>query len=256
MTKEELRNWIKRQFGYPLVKVELTNDQLDDCIDYASEKFSEWATGNANEEIFLTLPLSAGQSIYELPEGVVSIVDYSEEAGYSGGVNQLFTVENYLYQLGYIPNNIGQSYGNFISYHLALEFISTMKRYLTNKYTYRYFRDSNKLQLIPTPTPTNREFVLLKTYMLRGAASPDWSLDSYYEWLHGQFWVRKYAKALAKEQLGYIRRKFNQFDSIGNTGIKLDGEQLVQEAKEELDKLGEELVDKYAYDPGFGIDIG
>jgi hypothetical protein len=37
-----------------------------------------------------------------MPVGTLTVVDYSEDAGYYGGVNQLFTVENYLYNLGYI----------------------------------------------------------------------------------------------------------------------------------------------------------
>jgi len=256
-TKEELRERIRRDLGYPYVKVEVSNDQIDDSIDYASHKYSEWATGNANEEVFFTIPLSAGQSYYDLPEGVIEILDYSEEAGYSGGVNQLFTVENYLYQLGYIPHDLGQSYGNFISYHLALDFLSQMKRYMTNRYTYRYHKDFNQIQVIPPPSNTlTTEFVLLRTYMLRGAAHPDWTKDKYYQWLYDQSWVRKYAKELTKEKLGHVRRKFNQFDSIGNSGIKLDGEQLVQEAKEKLENLDEELEKEYVFEGHGDILIG
>lgn len=253
MTKEQLRNYIKRQFGYPLVKVELTNDQIEDSIDYAAHKFSEWATENANEEVFFTIPLSAGQSYYDLPNGVITIVDYSDSGGRStGGVNTLFTVENFLYSMGYYPT-LSDAQGSLLNYHMVLDFLNTLERYVVNQYVYKYHKFSNQLQLIPTPTQTG-QFVLIHAFVLTGSMSPGWDETQYYEWLYGKSWVRNYAIALSKEKLGYIRRKFGQFDSIGNTGIKLDGEQLVQEAKEELDKLSESLTMEYSYE-GYGIEL-
>jgi hypothetical protein len=67
--------------------------------------------------------------------------------------------------------------------------------------------------------------------------------------------VRKYARALTKEKLGYIRRKFENFQSIGNAGISLDGNDLLSEAKEEKENLKEELQNEYA-EEGWGIMLG
>jgi hypothetical protein len=68
------------------------------------------------------------------------------------------------------------------------------------------------------------------------------------EELYDDSFVRKYALALSKEKLGYIRRKFSNFQSIGNTGISLDGDQLISEAKEEKERLEEELHNEYTYE--------
>ena len=38
-----------------------------------------------------------------------------------------------------------------------------------------------------------------------------------------------------------IRRKFSNFQSIGNTGISLDGDSLISEGKQEQDDLYEKL---------------
>ena len=61
--------------------------------------------------------------------------------------------------------------------------------------------------------------------------------------------------AECKILLGMIRRKFAQFNSIGNIGISLDGDQLVQEGKEEKDRLEETLRTEEGYD-GYPIIIG
>jgi len=41
-TKQEFANWILRKLGAPVVNIEVTNEQLEDCIDEAVQKFQEW----------------------------------------------------------------------------------------------------------------------------------------------------------------------------------------------------------------------
>ena len=42
-SKTQFKNWIMRQLGYPTITPELTEEQLDDCINDAVEEFSEYA---------------------------------------------------------------------------------------------------------------------------------------------------------------------------------------------------------------------
>ena len=68
-------------------------------------------------------------------------------------------------------------------------------------------------------------------------------------------WILDYSTALCKITLGMIRRKFANFTSIGNMGISMDGDTLVSEGKEELERLEESLKTEEVYD-GLGILIG
>jgi len=56
----------------------------------------------------------------------------------------------------------------------------------------------------------------------------------------GKQWIRRFALALAKEMLGLVRSKFASIPIPGND-IQLNGSDLVSQAKEEQDKLREEL---------------
>jgi hypothetical protein len=56
----------------------------------------------------------------------------------------------------------------------------------------------------------------------------------------GKQWIRRYALALAKEVLGQIRSKFNVVPIPGEN-ITLNGDSLLSQAKDEQDKLKEEL---------------
>lgn len=56
----------------------------------------------------------------------------------------------------------------------------------------------------------------------------------------GKQWIRNYALAICKEMLGYIRGKFTSLP-IPNSTVTLNADQLLSQAKEEKEKLREEL---------------
>ena len=56
----------------------------------------------------------------------------------------------------------------------------------------------------------------------------------------GKQWIRRYALALCKEMLGYIRSKFGSIPIPGEN-VQLNGTALVAEGKAELASLKDEL---------------
>jgi hypothetical protein len=152
MKRSELKNKIKRRLGWPMIKVELCDDQLNDNIDYSRNKFIKWAIGNATDIIYFTVQLVAGQKFYDMPKGVIDILEYDDDIGSGstgGGINSLFSVENYLYDSG-IYDPLKSSMG-FLDYHLVLNFMEMRDRYIPDKYSWRYHSKSNQLEIIPTP---------------------------------------------------------------------------------------------------------
>lgn len=253
MTKSELKEKLKRKLGFPYVKVEITDDQLEDSISDAIDKFCEFAIGNAVSEYYFTLPISAGISEYEMPKGITDIIDY-EEGGYVSGINTLFTIENYFYSNGILNPDSFVNGNGLIGYQQALDFLETLARFTVDSYTYRFSRFDKKLSL--TPVPDKNTYLLIRSYAYTGSFLNNWNWEDYENKLCNEKWIQEYALALLKINLGYIRRKFsNGSGSIGNVGITLDGSELLSEGKEEKDKLEEELDEKYAFD-GYGISMG
>ncbi len=58
-TLEALKTYIKRRLGSPVVRVELTDAQLLDCIDLALDKFIEIAD-DGTQMRFKTVSVTAG----------------------------------------------------------------------------------------------------------------------------------------------------------------------------------------------------
>ncbi|MFW6046450.1 MAG: hypothetical protein ACOCP4_01520 [Candidatus Woesearchaeota archaeon] len=80
------------------------------------------------------MELSSGINEYELPAGVTEVVKVKQFDTAGGGINTLFSVQNYLYNTGVLSflDSIG-TYG-LLDYHLALDFIDTLDRYIPDKY--------------------------------------------------------------------------------------------------------------------------
>ena len=259
MTKEDLFDWIKRRLGHPMVRVELHESQIEDACNKAKDEFLKWAHGNATEDVSITLELSSGVSDYVLPAGITEIVKIKDFGIGAGGINTLFSTENILYNFGvysFLDNPItGYS---MVDYHLALEFMDLLDRYIPDRFNWRYNKSKNMLKLKPTPIfdPEARQYILLFTYMYTGADEDSTELsDDVFDAIWNEVWVQDYSLACAKETLGYIRRKFANFSSIGNTGISLDGDSLISEAQQEKEKLEERLRNEEEH-AGWPIIIG
>jgi len=283
MTKTQLAEKIKRRLGYPMVKIELDYSQLTDAIDYARDKWVTWAAGNATQEVYFTIPLSAGQYLYDLPTGVTEVVSYESASSDSGGINTLFTLENYMYSNGLFDSllNIGDAGYSLVSYHVARDYLDTLKRYTPDKYNYKYHRYTNQIEIQPPPasggsltyTPRSLNalgeevlgqsvtidspgFILIRSYMIEGSTlDPAWANGDSDSDFYTSSWILDFATAYAMRMLGYVRRKYAQFGSLGNAGISMDGDSLISEANEDMSRLMEDLHLKETW-VGYGIEIG
>jgi hypothetical protein len=134
---------------------------------------------------------------------------------------------------------------------------------------YSYQLRNNKLRLLPVPSITGPdrfwfEFTIANDAWQEESANADASLDGInnintipfqnipYDKINsmGKQWIRRFALALCKEMLGYIRNKFSTIP-IPNDSVTLNGAALVTEGKAEQKELKEELMkvlDETTYD--------
>ena len=160
-SKKELIIRVRKRLGEPMIKVELHNEQISDFIDEARDTYIKWAIGQATQEVYMTLMLEPDKSLYELPGGIIEVMSYDNAHSY-GGINTLFTIDNYLYNNGMYDGLMrpgGET--SIVNYHIALDFLSTMKRYRPDKYNWKYHLFTNQLEIQPTPkVEHSKEFIL------------------------------------------------------------------------------------------------
>ena len=241
-TREEFKNYIFRKLGGPLIQVELTDEQFDDCINDAVEEYSRWVI---EEQDYYSVQLSTYDEVsgVSLPDNVLGVFSFNDDGGVrTDGINTLFTVENSLW------NASGGAWpftapGGWTTYHLAMQSIELTKMMTGKGYQFEYNPRTKNLKLFPNPVKIGaavpEAWVVMGVYTLR----PE---DQQY----GESWTKRMALAQAKILLGTIRSKYDGVQILGGGTIDTS---IKDEGITERDALMEEIKTMY---PSTGFWVG
>lgn len=232
---KQLKEWILISLGYPLVTVELTEEQLNFCIASGTELYTKYAYF---EPKYLTVDLGR----YEHGRGInlkclniasVKEIGMPRDNMFSQGGDIFWSPYAFTGQgQGVMPfgnNSNLPSMGNWVTWHAVNEYMDLVNRCTGSNPDFRYDRATGYLRLMPEPGQNRaNNWMLITAQMI-----PE------YEELYGNEYVRRICIAKAKILLGTIRKKFANVQLLG--GGQLDTT-IGDEGKEELDKILEEII--------------
>ena len=232
-----IKDFILARLGFPTVRVELTDFQIETCIDEAISKLEynapHWMTQYA---VFNT---SSHINVYELPPAVI---------------NNLTDVwyKKHLFSLGATPGSLEYDFAimfftntglfnnyNVSQYMLMQMYLKQINKVLGRGTTWNII-NNKYLQLFPVPDSTDEVILEFK------------GIDA--ETIHPAYknWIQRYSLAVSKEILGRVRSKYQTLPGPGG-GARLDGTTLLQEAASEKQMLIEELLTQIQNPPLFDI---
>jgi len=225
-TNDDLTDYILRQLGSPIVEVELTSDQIQDCIDYSIKEFSSFAwDGELKETVILNVD---GRGTYLLPEFVSTIIKVSSVLGFQS------------YGQNYIPDRWSEQFfnafasngtGNGISAIVSLSTtLSLYDKYMQTELNYYFNAYKSTIQIL-------QEFKgnLLIEYSYE--YTPD-KVDKIYN----HQWVKDMSVAKARFLQSTVTGKFSQ-TLIGGATINYDD--MRSKAETAIEDLKEQLFSKY-----------
>jgi len=235
-SRDELKSYVLRQCGYPLVTVELTEDQINDAIDNATETFTQYLLP---EKRYISYDLTQYDSTsgFIVQEGILSFFDIQDSSTVLGSVGDLFSPKNVLWNAGQYPVilgsiSAGMKSGSFTTLEIALQYVDLINRMLGQGFSFSFDNFTRQLRLNPDPVANH-----IVGWIVMGANFLP--ADSY---LFGERWVKAYTLALCKKNLGYVRSKFDGTQLLGggkiNAAIGADGDK-------ECDKLLDEIQNFY-----------
>jgi hypothetical protein len=222
---ESLSKWILRRLGSPIWKVELTQEHLDDAIEDAKRWFAE-KKGLIKLGI---IDMVNGRPNYPLPDEVNFIIDVAFEQS-PADMGSLFSP--FLLMEEEIPYDVfaaPQSLGLYSTYVQSLAYIETAKRVLGAEL--EWWQQDRQIYFAPTPAQSRKVIYIYKTSVF--------AIDQLSERDHNL--IKKYALALAMRDLGRIRSKYDSFPTAQGTQ-SLDGDRLMDQANEMIEKLDEEII--------------
>jgi len=236
--RRELMDSLRAQLGYPAIKVELTNYQLDTAIQNALETFRT-VTGSAYRRGFYFLNIEPGKQQYIMTNRVMGyhrIVNvtaayrftsaFLSSAHGSGVYGQV--VLQHLYNMGTF---------DLTSFHLVAQYVEQLEHLFATRLTHTFHENNRVLSFFNSFTRPER--VLLDCMIERTEQ------DLFKDRLTKR-WIERYALSEAMLMLAQIRGKFSSLPGAGG-GISLNASELITQANTIREKLEEE-VDNYIVD--------
>lgn len=231
-TKEALRDYLKIRLGAPLLKVELTDDMLDLCIDKAIEVYSEYAY-DGTEEATLLVELETGKLDYVLPDRVIAITGLQASSTYSTFIN---IPAGYTLAMNPITLNMQDNVSNIDIQSMTQRMakMSNLRSIFDIQVNFDFNFNTKILRFFEQPVSSVAVLEL-------GLEYEPMEIDNIY---HNQ-WIKKRAEGEAWLAWGSLMGKYSSQlvngSEINYGDMATKGEGMVDKSEEELEGLFEPL---------------
>lgn len=235
VTRSEFKEYVLRKLGKPVIDINVADEQAEDRIDEALAYYADYHfSGSTKEYLVHQLTQTDVDNKYiDMPDGVIGAVRIFPISGNISMGTGMFNVQ---YQ--FVLNNwYAVNSGAVVNYWVAVEYYQFMQDIFQEQTPMRFNRHVNKL-FIDTADENLRvdEFVIIECYQ---RVDPDVYPDVW-----GDRWLANYTAAKIKYQWGSNLTKFNGMTLPGN--IQFNGEQILNDAHQEIAKLEEEMISAYS----------
>ena len=240
MTEADIKKYIKRKLGDGIVKVELTEDHMDDIM----RDSRRWFINRIGVEVFFPLAVSRGTTTYTLPDYVIDVYkvhlpsnslagitgedDFSRQYGYLFG--QWYTQSYGAGGTGMAPGQDQAPYSNLVQ---RLQMLETIGRLWGSDSDWSYNSRDRVLNIMPGPGVSGPAMLQVNSAMFDTTKLDPGDEDLFLRW----------AIADAKEQLGRNRSKYDSLPTVGGDR-SLDGDTLLSEAQIEKENLERQALER------------
>ena len=209
---DHLAQRVRRTLGEPLIRIEISSEQMYEFIDIALEWFTKFAgvteeylifrsdlyergKGLRVDKLFSITPELANALSTETPtlsaaydfdmDNYRKVVDvFSFNEGNNSGVNTLFTIEHTIAQQAYFGHLLGNVGYDLITWNSLKEWLDTREKLLALKPYFRFSPETQYLKLIPEPTTQQIYYGLIGCHVQKPIRD-----------IVNQLWVYKYVLA-------------------------------------------------------------
>ena len=261
-TRQGLIDYCLRRLGYPVLEVNVDDDQIDDLIDDSIQYFQERhfdgvermllkheitkenretlktgiTTTTANSTVGITTTtFTESQNFIQLPDhvlGVERVLKMDASTLSSGMFNikyQIFL--NDLYYYGAL---------DLMNYAMTKTYLEDLSRIITPDTQLRFNKKNHRLYLdIDFGKMSDDTFIIIDGYRLLDPSDAPA--------IYNDFWLKRYATATIKKQWGMNLIKFNGVLLPG--GVQLNGRQIYEDAIKEIEEIEYSLKTEYEIPP-------
>ena len=234
-TRKEFKEWCLRKLGKPVIEINVDQDQVDDRVDEALSYYWDYHFDGA-EKMFLKHQITEEDKVngyITVPENIIGVINIFNMNATSLSTSNMFSAQ-YQFVLNHLHEIANY---DIVNYYMNMQYIQFMEEVLAGAQPIRYNRHVNKLYV-----DTNWKNIPVGTYLVAEAyqiVDPNIYVDVWKD-----RWLQNYATAKIKYQWGSNLTKFNGMQLPG--GVTFNGEQILNDAREEIIKLEDDMINSYS----------
>lgn len=236
-SREEFGRYCLTRLGFPVIEINVAEEQIDDRIDDALLKYWDYHFDGVEEE-YLVVQITdtdLANGYIQLDDEVFSVIKVlpiGTGNAFGLGGQDFFSVKYQFYMNDlYGSNNI---IGGNLSYIDGFKsYLETMNMTLTPGVSFNFNRKTNRLRFNETiaSIKNKADIIVLKVYRKL-------DVDAFNEVWNDEF-LKDYATALIKKQWGDNLKKYGNVTLPG--GITINGQEIYTEAAVEIERLEKKL---------------
>lgn len=236
-TKEDLKAFILRNLGSPVIEIEITQNQLDDQIDNTLELYFQRCYAGVAER-YLPLDILINQQTYVLDYDIFAVVEvHSMELGgiANNAPSSLFSLNQFVAADLYR----GSGKIDLLTYEMVNQMLATLDLEFSQKITYDFNVITKELYLFQPPTVN--QVVLLRSYIKVAPIQDEFGNEI--NNIYNELIIRKLATEYSRRQWAHNLMKYG--GSVLPNGLQLNANDILQEANTNIQQLELDLHEQY-----------
>lgn len=242
ITRIDFNDYCLRKLGHPVIRINVAPEQVEDRVDEAIQRWTEQHY-DAVEETWVTYPITQvdiDNGYITLPNNILIVVQTINLSEMISGSSNMFS---YKYQMG-LQNLSPFQALDTLNYYMTMTNINSVYDMVNVAPRLNHTRHMNKLDVFQDlSNVASGTLIALRVYK---TIDPE-----EYTSVYNDYWLKKYATTLIKEQWGSNMKKHGDVQLLG--GVTVNGQQIYDEARQELQQLEEELETRYSLPVDFFI---
>ena len=234
-SRSAFKEYCLRKLGKPVIEINVDDDQIEDRIDESLKYYYDYHF-DGSEKIYykhVVTDTDKANKYITLPENIIGAVRVFPVGDPSMSTSDMFNIRyqialNDLYTLTSV---------SMVPYFMVMQHLALIQELLVGQQPIRFNRHMNRLSIdMEWNKYTTGEYLLVEAYQV---VDPDIYTDAW-----GDRWLQEYCSAKIKYQWGTNLTKFTGMQLPG--GVQFNGEKILNDAKEHIDKLEREMISSYS----------
>ncbi len=226
-SKDRLKEYIKEELGYPVIAVEVTDNQMNNQINKALEEYVEFVGIRYH---YAQIQVTAGVQEYDLDYDISSVLEVYDGNSYNGGLMGIWPEK-------IIADHFGSKWtppGDLLSIELTRHYLQTLEFLFKVTKPFSFDAATKKLYVY-------EEIVTDGTLGICFFKRSDYSDPS--SSMYDHKWIKEFATELTRRQWGTNLMKYE--GTPLPTGIVQNASGILSEAKEHIERLRLDLREIY-----------